>query len=186
MLVVVHGPPGSGKSTLARKLGTELHLPVFDRDDFMDALFETLGWSDRDWSTRVGMASWDLMRLCVEPLVRTGMSLIAESNFRPADSLVADLRSLCAEAEAVSVEIYCTAPPEVLWDRFDGRRQAGGRHAGHVGFEDREVFLADLQARPHGPLDLGGSLITLDTTNTWPEAADVAEQIRTLAHFTTA
>ena len=78
------------------------------------------------------------------------------------------------------VEVYCSAEPEVLWDRFEGRRQAGARHAGHVGFEDREMFLADLLTRPHGPVELGGSLITLDTTHRSPDATDVAEQIRTV------
>ncbi|MGO9874302.1 MAG: hypothetical protein ACLPVY_10930, partial [Acidimicrobiia bacterium] len=112
------------------------------------------------------------------------ISLIAESNFRPADRVAAHFRTLCAEVGALPIEVYCTAEPEVLWDRFDGRRQAGGRHAGHVGFEDRDVFLVDLRTRPHGPLGLGGSLITLDTTDSWPDATDVADQIRTLAHFT--
>lgn len=177
VLVVVHGAPGSGKSTLAKLLGSELGSPVLDRDDFKDLIFDTLGWSDRNWSVKVGHASWELLRLCIDRLTRSGVSIIVESNFRPADRLTEQLRPLCEQVGVRPVEIYCRAPHEVLWERFSGRRQGGGRHAGHVGFEDRETFLADLQARPHGPLDLGGVLIEIDTTDSWPDANAIAGRI---------
>jgi len=179
VLVVVHGAPGSGKSTLARALGTELGLPVFDRDDFKDVMFDVLGWSDRDWSLRVGAASWEMLRLCIDRLLRQGVSLLAESNFRPADDLVKHLRGLCDKLGVVCIEVHCTARDETLWERFEGRRQAGARHAGHVGFEEREIFLADLRARPHGRLGLGDVVLELDTTDAWPDAAGVATRIRT-------
>jgi len=110
-------------------------LPAFDRDDFKDAMFETLGWSDRGWSRRVGTASWELLYLCIERLVAAETSFMAESNFRPADSLVARLRDLCAANNVRPIEIYCTATPDALWERFVSRRRTGGRHAGHAGFE---------------------------------------------------
>lgn len=179
-LVVVHGPPAAGKSTLARALAPLLDLPLFDRDDFKDVMFDTLGWSDRDWSSKVGAASWELLGLCVDRLIRGGVSLIADSNFRPADPLVQQLRRLCDAVDAVPVEVYCTALPEVLWDRFEQRRQVGGRHAGHVGFERRDEFLSDLQERRHGRLDLGGVTIEVDTTQSWPNPGLIADQIQHL------
>lgn len=180
LLVVVHGPPGSGKSTLAAGLGRELGLAVFDRDDLKDAIFDVLGWSDRAWSARVGEASWRLLHLCVERILGAGQSMIADSNFRPGWATVDDLRCLLERTDTRVVEVYCTADPEELWRRFDRRRRDGGRHPGHVGFEERETFLADLRARPHGPLGLKGAVIELDTTGSWPAPAAVADEIRRL------
>lgn len=178
LLIVVHGAPGSGKSTLARSLGLELGLPVFDRDDFKDAMFDDLGWSDRAWSLKIGEASWTLMGVCIERLLSSDVSMIAESNLRPADPLSSRLRFLCADIDALAVEVYCTARADVLWERFDGRRRAGGRPPGHVGFEDRDTFLDDLERRPHGPLGLGGVLIEVDTTDEWPQPASVVDRVQ--------
>jgi shikimate kinase len=40
-LVVVSGLPGSGKTTLGRRLAQALNLPLIDKDDILDRLFET-------------------------------------------------------------------------------------------------------------------------------------------------
>ena len=40
--VVVSGLPASGKSTLSRRLATALSLPMLDKDDILEGLFESL------------------------------------------------------------------------------------------------------------------------------------------------
>lgn len=175
VVVIVHGPPGAGKSVLARSLAPKLGLPLFDRDDFKDAMFDALGWSDVEWSHKVGVASWQLLTICVERLIDAQCSVIVDSNFRPADPIVARLRALADARACYPIEVYCFAREEVLFERFRQRQVDGVRHAGHRGYADLETFTDDLLRRRHGPLDLGGPTLLIDTTAAWPDADAVAE-----------
>jgi hypothetical protein len=47
--VVVSGLPGSGKTTLGRRLARALGLPLIDKDDILERLFETKGIGDTAW-----------------------------------------------------------------------------------------------------------------------------------------
>ena len=47
--VVVSGLPGSGKTTLGRRLAHALRLPLIDKDEILDRLFETKGVGDSVW-----------------------------------------------------------------------------------------------------------------------------------------
>src|SRR5262245_21187082 len=47
--VVISGLPGSGKSTLAHRLAPALGLPVIDKDDILERLFESKGTGDHVW-----------------------------------------------------------------------------------------------------------------------------------------
>lgn len=58
VLVIVLGAPGAGKTTLARRIAAEIGWPLLVRDDIKEILFDTLGWSDRQWSRKLGGASW--------------------------------------------------------------------------------------------------------------------------------
>lgn len=159
LLVVVTGAPATGKTTVAERLERELGLLRISRDDFKETLFDTLGWSDRAWSRRLGGASWELLFIVLERALRTGTSIIVESNFRD-DPDTERFRCLLREVPAAVVQIYCSTAPNVLLERFASRQ----RHAGHVDHEVLAEVAAGLSGDAWAPLTLPGVLLRVDTT----------------------
>ena len=163
-LVVISGPPASGKTTLARRLAAELRLPLVSRDDIKERLFESIGWSDREWSKRLGGASWELLYWFVETQLAAGRSCIVESNFDPER----DSERMNAFADrfgARLVQIHCYAAGDVLIDRFLSRFESGERHPGHVDHITIDEYRVRLLAAKPEPLEIDGTTLIIDTTD---------------------
>jgi predicted kinase len=170
--VLVSGPPGSGKTTLARELAPTLGLPLIAKDDIKETIFDSMGWSDVDWSRKVGAATWEILFLLFEQLVRGGTSFVMESNFHAEHR--DRLEALRERYPFESVEVHCSAEPEVLEKRFYER----DRHPGHRDAEMDFVYLQGV----HAPLELD-AVVRVDTTD--PEQVDVesiARRVREVAH----
>jgi hypothetical protein len=82
-LILLTGLPATGKSTLGRQLSERLGIPYISKDDIKEIMFDRLGWSDREWSKKVGTATYDLLYYFLEPFLQNGASLIIDSNFSP-------------------------------------------------------------------------------------------------------
>jgi predicted kinase len=83
LLVIVTGLPATGKTSIARRLAQDLRLPLLSKDDIKESLFDNLGWSDREWSMKLGRASILLLYQLVERLLAAGVSAITETAFHP-------------------------------------------------------------------------------------------------------
>ena len=161
VLVVVSGAPGAGKSTLAKQLAERLDIPLLDRDDIKDAMFDVMGWSDRAWSQKVGRASWELLFLFAERLLAAGSSAILDSNFER--SAHPQLRAIAERIPYTLVEVHCRAPASVCARRFRARWDAGDRHPGHVSDWSEERYLAETADRRFVPLKESDVLVEVDT-----------------------
>jgi predicted kinase len=155
IIIIVTGRPAAGKSTLAKWLSQELKLPLVNKDNIREELFDRLGWKDRKWAQELGKASVDMMFYFGQAELEVGHSIIMDNSFYPPVSNPRFL-ALKAQYNAESIQIF---------QRFKSRADSGNRHPGH-GDEDvldqLYVYLADDFSRI---LEIGGSIIEVDTTD---------------------
>jgi predicted kinase len=140
LLLVVTGLPCSGKTTVARRLADDLGLPLLTKDDIKERLFDTLGWSDRDWSRKLGGATYEILYYSVEAMLAGGASLIAESNFPPvtAGDRLAEIRGRHPFRLGI---VECVARADLLKARWARRAQVKTRHPGHNDSQALAEFL---------------------------------------------
>jgi predicted kinase len=155
LLVVVGGMPSSGKTTVAEGLAGRLRLPVIAKDEIKESLYDTLGSGDTDWSSRLGDAAYGLIFALARASLGAGASVIVEANFFPDHA-----GSLAALPDHRTVQIHCSAPLEVLLERYASRT----RHPGHNDAEKIALLPARFESGAHAPLQLAGELIELHTT----------------------
>lgn len=124
-VVALTGLPASGKSTLGRLLAASLGYPFFDKDPFLEVLFEHRQASSLATRTSLSREA----DIAFEAEARKATSAVVASWWRHPES---NLESgtppwwLHAPVNQV-VEVHCECTPEEATRRFLGRT----RHAGH-------------------------------------------------------
>lgn len=146
-LVVVTGAPASGKTTIARPLARELRMPLVEKDEIKEPLFDVLGVFDSEWSRRLSEASFAVMFRLAED----ADAVMLEGNFAPHH------RSRLLALDPRPLEVFCRCSGEELVRRFVARSPQ--RHPGHRNLSRDEI----LDYARSGPLGLGGPLLELGT-----------------------
>jgi predicted kinase len=163
-LIITTGKPAAGKSTLAKWLSKELGIPVISKDHVREVLFAGLGWKDRNWAQLLGRTSIDIMFYFAEMQLQAGCSLILDNSFEPSIS-APRFQTLQTKYDVETIQIVCDADRDTLFSRFRERTKTGNRHPGHGDedvLEELRVYLAKEQSLV---MDIGGSIIEVDTTD---------------------
>lgn len=165
VLIMVTGLSATGKTTLSQKLAKSLQVPLISKDGLKETMFDSVGFSDREWSKKLGMASHHLLRYIIEQHLKAGCSLMIESPLSP-EYEQANLQKWQKQYGFLAIQVLCHTEGKLLVRRFEERAATPDRHPGHV-----EVGGTLDELRPRllkgkdDTLDLEGKIIEVDTTD---------------------
>ena len=182
VLILVTGLPCSGKTTVAKRLAADLSLPLVTKDDIKERLFDSLGWSDREWSRKMGNATYAVLYYYIELLLISGVALVAESNFSP-NYATQELLAIQVRIPYQALVVECIARAEVLEYRWRQRAENALRHPGHRDAEALDEFFrlvrehtgADGYARLGAP-EIGAQVVTVDSS--YPQDPGYADALQ--------
>ena len=129
-LILLAGLPATGKTTLAKKLSEILHLPVLEKDEIKEALFDTVGYADAEERQKLGLAANRILLRTAESLLATGNSLILVNNFDAQSTPLVE--GLIARTGCRFVTVFLRGDPEILHRRYVARDKEGRRHPAHA------------------------------------------------------
>ena len=149
--IIVTGIPASGKSTVGHAVAGALALPMLDKDEILETLFNSQGVGNAEWRTRLSRAADEALR---ERALRSGGAVIASWWRHPASQVESGTPiEWVSSLPGVVVELHCVCSPHLATERFLSRK----RHEGHL---DRirshaEVLASFQQHAALGPLGIG-------------------------------
>jgi glucokinase len=156
--IVFSGLPGSGKSSAARQLAPRFDLPLLDKDDFLDALFDERGEGDATWRSALSRDADE--RLIAATHAVAGACIVSWWRRPQIDRTSGTPTEWLVTLPVPVIEIHCHCDVDLAVTRFLHRR----RHPGHL---DETRSLAALRAQFTAFAALGalgcGRVVELDT-----------------------
>lgn len=146
--VAVSGLPASGKSTVASALAEALQFPFFDKDAFLERLFETEGVGG---STHRRTLSVRADRYFQDAALAAGRAVLASWWLHPKSTLASGTPcNWLSPTDGVMVEVHCLCAASTAIARFLARE----RHPGHLDStrSNAELLSVFHQQEHFGPL----------------------------------
>ena len=171
--IIISGIPGCGKTTLGFKLSSALGIPMLDKDDILEAMFDSLGTGDSVWRERLSRSSDEVLQKLVSKLDKA----IVTSWWQHPKAIDKSGSSTdwVSSLDGEIIEIYCNCSASEAMKRFQSRK----RHKGHL---DKTRGQNDLLPKfklysTYGPLEIG-KVIQVDTT----QKVDINKVLQELCH----
>ena len=181
-LVLISGAPGTGKTFLARRLAEALPVVILEKDVIKETLFDTVGEGDREWSRKLGGATFALLRMLVQSHLKAGQPVVAEAAFWH-EHEVPWLDRMKEKYDFDTLELHCHADPEIVIQRFTRRADSDDRHSGHQSGMTRDTLEREIrnQIERYGPVTAGEGLVRIDTTDfATVDYAAIVERVRSV------
>ncbi len=149
--IIVTGLPASGKTSVARALAASLNIALFDKDDFLERLYEEHKISNWDARKRLSRKSDQDFQISA---TQAGTSILV-SHWRPNNAATdsGTPTDWVKTAFENVVEVFCECRPTIATQRFLARQ----RHPGHLDSQRDPAQLAQqmLSLSDGYPLRLG-------------------------------
>ena len=130
MMILITGLPCTGKTYIAKKLSDNLNIPLFMKDTIKEIIFDTIGYSDREYSKKVSETARLLLFKYADEMLSKNIDFILESNFKAINDNEI-FQNLYNKYNPKIVQILCFSDGDVLFERFKDRSMNGNRHPGH-------------------------------------------------------
>lgn len=156
-VVILQGPSGSGKTTLGKRLSVDLEVPYIGKDTVKEMLFDTIGIPvDRNENYAYGRVAIATLFNLIQECVQLDKPLIADCAFY-AKEAAADLYRYDIDTRQV-LQLYLSAPPVVLMNRYNDRLASGDRHSGHGDAKKDDVTVFAEYSKKYEPLDINNTI----------------------------
>lgn len=146
--IIMSGIPASGKSTVGQTIAAALGLAFLDKDQFLEAMFNSQGVGNAEWRRRLSRAADEILR---EKALCSGGAVITSWWRHPLSRVDSGTPvEWLAELPGVALELHCVCTAQVAARRFLSRK----RHEGHLDhLKTRADVLANFQQQAaFGPL----------------------------------
>ena len=163
-LIIITGLPGTGKTSLGKEIASNFNLPFISKDAFKEILFDVLGSKDREWSKKIGMASYDILYHITEENLKANKSLIIETNFDPSFANK-KIHEFTKKYNFTPFQIRCITNGKILFQRFKERSNSSERHEGHCDNDNLEKWGPVLEKGSIEALEIDGETFDIDTTD---------------------
>ena len=182
-LIIIAGLPATGKTTLAGKIAKAFDLPILEKDEIKEEMFDTFGYDNLEIRRTMDLAANAILLRCTEKILRAGKSLLIVNNFDK--DMSGRVQEILDRTGCKCALVFLSGDGDVLHRRYVERDRRNLRHRGHTLIPrypvqpgdppapdmTREFFAERFEKYGMAEFSLNAPRIDLDAT--YPESVDV-------------